>query len=277
MSHAEVVVVSREIAILTPEHVELKFELAGLGSRFLAILLDTLLQTAILLGLALIFFVPTYAMHSLDLGSLTPWMIAVLALVIFAVWGGYFLFYEATRNGQTPGKRALSIRVIRDSGHPIDSRAAVLRNVTRFVDMLPAAYGIGCVSILISPEYRRLGDYIAGTLVVKTGRQVQESINASQPVEHPLASPTPAETDAAPSLLPPEALAHLSDVTKDDYRALRHFLGRRLELDETVWRPLAGRILEPLAAKLHIEPSTLPDPIAFLEALEKEWERRMTH
>lgn len=263
---------SREIAILTPEHVELKFELAGLGSRFLAILIDSLLQTGILLGLMLVFLVPSFTVHALNWDSFAPWMIAVLALVIFAVWGGYFLYYEATASGQTPGKRALSIRVIRDSGHPIDFRAALLRNVTRIVDSLPAVYGVGFFSILISPEYRRLGDYIAGTLVVKTGRQVQESIDASRPYDS-----QPAPSVPAPDILPPEALAHLGEVTKDDYRALRHFLERRLELDQTVWRPLSEQIVGPLATKLHIDRSTLPDPIAFLEALRKEWERRMAH
>jgi hypothetical protein len=138
-------------------------------------------------------------------------------------------------------------------------------------------YAVGFFSILLSPEYRRLGDYIAGTLVVKTGRQTQESIIAMEPYSSRLAAPVPGQAVAAPTILPPEALAHLSSVTKDDYRALRHFLGRRLELDETVWRPLAGQMVEPLAAKLHIERSSLPDPIAFLEAVEKEWERRMTH
>ncbi|MHB0913116.1 MAG: RDD family protein [Armatimonadota bacterium] len=253
---------TNEITILTPEHVELKFELAGIGSRFIALLIDTLLQGLILivLGLALFGLGALSAIGPLE--KLNGWLVAVFVLVIFIVWSGYFLYFEATKNGQTPGKKSVGIQVILDTGHPIDFRAALLRNVLRIADSIPA-YGVGVITMWVSPQYRRLGDYVAGTLVVRVPRAA-------------LAPEKPEFQDerVVGTLLPEEALPHLGAVTKEEFRTVRHFLDRQEELAPGVRQTLAQKLAEPLGKKLNV---AAEDPIEFLEALRSDWERKMIH
>ena len=272
---------SREIKIVTPENVELTFELAGIGSRFIAILLDSLIQAGIAMVLVLAFLGLAWGGLNLDLGWFSPWVIAIVSLIFFVLTTQYFLYFEAAKNGQTPGKKAAGIRVIRDTGHPIDFRAAFLRNIMRVVDVLPFYYCVGFVSIFASSEYRRVGDYVAGTLVVRTlvvrtGSQHHSAIDVAKEQGKSWYSPVPTPGDGAPSI-PRSALPYLGTVTRDDYRALRHLLDRRVELDELVVRSLAEKLASPMAAKLHIDPSEIGEPTAFLETLAREWERRMIH
>jgi uncharacterized RDD family membrane protein YckC len=271
---------SREIKILTPENVELDFELAGLGSRFLALLLDSLLQSLVTAVLLLIALAIAYSVTGLgledSLGRLSPWVIAVLILFLFTLWSGYFLYFEAVRGGQTPGKKSVGIKVIRDTGHPLDFRAAVLRNLMRAVDMLPGMYGIAALSVFISPQYRRLGDCVGGTLVVKVRKEEWTAPSAARPagVEQST-QPSPGVTTEPVVGLSDETLANLHLVTRDDYRAIRHFLDRRRELQTEVANSLAWKIVEPLAVKLNVDYVRTMQPVVFLEAVATEWERRM--
>lgn len=262
---------AQEVVIMTPEQVEVRFELAGIGSRFIAMLVDTLLQT--LLGLVVgvllaLFGVVWMAM----LETASTWVLAIIVILLFIILGGYFLFFEATRNGQTPGKMFAGIRVILDSGHPIDFRAALLRNVMRLVDSLPGTYGIGIVSVFFSPQYRRLGDYVAGTLVVKVGQTPVST--PTQPASAPVGY---SATEPASTVLPAEALPYISRITKDDYRAVRLFLNRVPQLDGHVAHNLAVNLVQPLAKTLELIPAQIGDPIAFLEAISSEYERRVIH
>lgn len=267
---------TREITIVTPEHVELKFELAGLGSRFLAMFVDTMLQSLITILVLAVFIALMPGGFGLFgsigwLDSISGWIVAAFIIVQFVLWAGYFLYFETVKNGQTPGKKSAGIRVIRDTGHPVDFRAAVLRTVMRFVDSLPGFYGVGMISIFVSSEYRRLGDYVAGTLVVKTARQMKPTT-----VQEPESSPAAVQEIDEP-LLPLSALPYLHNITREDYRALRHFLDRRRELDESVMRKIAAQMAAPLAVKLQLPPSEIEDAVSFLENLGRVWERRMVH
>jgi uncharacterized RDD family membrane protein YckC len=264
---------AREINITTPEHVQVQFELAGIGSRFIALLLDTLIQGLVVTALVLATIAGFGGLAWLDRPSVAAtWIIAILALLIFAIMTGYFLFFETTRNGQTPGKKLAGIRVIRDTGHPVDFRSALLRNVMRIVDSLPSCYGVGIVSVFFSPQYRRLGDYVGGTLVVKVGRA-----STMQPA--PVSAdtiPSQPTTEALP-LLPADLVPFVSTIPKEEYRSVRHFLDRRAELDFDVAADLARRLAEPIAHRLDTDPAAIPDSLAFLEAVSKEWERQMIH
>ncbi len=267
---------SREIAILTPEHVELKFELAGLGSRFFAIFLDSLTQSLFVVVVGIVLVSISYVEHlnaalSREFDQMSPWFIAFILLLLFSLWTGYFLYFEIAENGQTPGKKWAGIRVIRDSGHPVDFRAALLRNLMRSVDVLPVCYIVGAISIFASPQCRRLGDYVGGTLVVKT-RSKQERPQAPETLTDTVNPAQPAGY-----YLPDEALACLSSVTKEDYRAVRHFLDRRWDLQPTVATSLALKLVKPLAVKVQIDPETIGNPVEFLEGLTSDWERRMVH
>jgi uncharacterized RDD family membrane protein YckC len=154
--------------IQTPENVAFGYQVAGIGSRFLASLLDTiivvLLQVAVLVVLALI-------LDSFD-GSafgdqLSAWIYAIFGLIAAIFYWGYYIFFEMLWNGQSPGKRWVGLRVIRSDGTPITLSESLIRNLARLIDFLPAAYGVGVVTMFIDKQSRRLGDLAAGTLVVQ--------------------------------------------------------------------------------------------------------------
>jgi uncharacterized RDD family membrane protein YckC len=154
--------------IQTPENVAFGYQIAGIGSRFLASLLDTLivglLQIVILVVLTLV-------IRAFDSGAfadqISAWVYAIFGLVAAIFYWGYYVFFELLWNGQSPGKRWVGLRVIRSDGTPITISEALIRNLARLVDFLPAAYGIGIVTMFIDKQSRRLGDLAAGTLVVQ--------------------------------------------------------------------------------------------------------------
>lgn len=272
---------SREIRITTPEHVELVFELAGLGSRFIALLVDTLIQTLGIIVLGLIYLAVVKFFSLAGIQSLSPWILAILILAIFLLISGYFLYFEVKSNGQTPGKRMVGIRVIRDSGHPVDFRSALLRNMMRIVDMLPSTYAVGFIAVFFSPQHRRLGDTVAGTLVIKTYAAKETAEKSVSDQGAALASNEPEISnqadDSSCHTLILGAKQYLDRLTRDDYQAIRHFLNRKDELDPAVLNAMADKMLSPIAGKLQINVEEISSPLAFLEAAAAEWERRMVH
>ncbi|MCK8496195.1 RDD family protein [Myxococcus fulvus] len=158
--------------VLTPEYVEFRFTLAGLYSRFLAWLLDSVIvvviSLAVILGLSLVM-------------AAFPGIASALGIVVyFLVDWGYGITLETLWSGQTVGKRALSLRVIQESGVRIGFYHAALRNLARPVDRLPLLYLVGGVTALVSGSQQRLGDMLAGTIVVRERRlKVPSAINAS--------------------------------------------------------------------------------------------------
>ena len=162
------------VSISTPDHVSLDFELAGPGSRFSAYLIDTLLIFAMLVILVIGMFLSGMAglrvMASVLKGG-GDWLassnLALLILFVFLIYWGYYVLFEGLKRGSTPGKKKLGIRVIRQDGLPIGFREAALRNLVRAADMLPPpCYMLGGLVMYLDPHGRRLGDMVAGTLVV---------------------------------------------------------------------------------------------------------------
>lgn len=154
--------------IQTPENVAFGYQVAGIGSRFLASLLDTiivgLLQIVSLIVVALLMRAFDESAFS---GQLSAWIYAIFGLVAAVFYWGYYVFFEMLWNGQSPGKRWVGLRVIRSDGTPITLSESLIRNLARLVDFLPVAYGIGIVTMFIDKQSRRLGDLAAGTLVVQ--------------------------------------------------------------------------------------------------------------
>ena len=164
----------------TPEHVDVQFELAGVGSRVAAGLLDLLL-------LVLGFFALLVGGNALVAGLFSPrgmaqsWLTAVMILLTFCLLWGYFTLFEALNGGRTPGKQALGIRVVMDTGRPITPAAALIRNLVRFVDSyIPALFAPAVLSMFLHPSNKRPGDMAAGTIVVR-----------DHPTESDLALPWP--------------------------------------------------------------------------------------
>ncbi|MBD0269056.1 MAG: RDD family protein, partial [Cyanobacteria bacterium Co-bin8] len=159
------------ITIRTPESVELEFTLAGIGSRAVALLIDYTILTLTLVALLLLWLFLLFqladveALFNLQTETLQLWLTAIFSVSLFALYIGYFVGFETGWYGQTPGKRFAKIRVIRDDAQPERLFQATLRSLLRPIDDI---LFIGFFCILLSPREKRLGDWLAGTLVVQT-------------------------------------------------------------------------------------------------------------
>jgi uncharacterized RDD family membrane protein YckC len=152
----------------TPENVVFGYEVAGIGSRFLAALVDTTLIVLLLLITNFLLFVVASAAGQAPGtgGDAARWFIAFLGLISFLVLWGYYIFFEMLWNGQSPGKRLVGLRVIGSAGSPVGVVESIVRNLIRIIDFLPLYYGIGVVAMFASQRAQRLGDLAAGTVVV---------------------------------------------------------------------------------------------------------------
>jgi uncharacterized RDD family membrane protein YckC len=177
--------VERTLEIRTGESVAIRYELAGLGSRFLAVGLDVVIQLAVTVAVAgtlLALSKPLGAVAATvprtigKSGAATFMAIGVFAL--FVLYFGYFIIFELWWSGRTPGKRALGIRVVRDGGFPIDAGSATVRNVVRIIEVGLGLYAVSAMSALLSPQNKRLGDFAAGTIVVRDRRYDAAEIEA---------------------------------------------------------------------------------------------------
>ena len=252
---------SREVTVVTPENVTLSYELAGLGSRASAQLLDLSLQGA---ALSALFLISGYILSRLAstapqsalLRAISDFAAAIAIIVIFATLLGYFIYFEATRSGQTPGKRWLGLRVVREEGAPIDFSAAAIRNLIRVIEMVLGFYLISIVFILFSPKYKRVGDYAAGTMVVKERRP-----STSVPQARPVHQSRPASIEAG-------LVGDVGRLTKDEIAAVRRFVERRWQLAQPVQEDVARQMAEPIMERLGIVPPPGPFSYAnFLEAI----------
>ena len=256
----------------------IELPLAGIGSRFIAILVDYLIWGFVFLILGLLAAIIIPALHFFG-GVSANWAIGITLLVVFLLQWGYFALFEAFGNGRTPGKRVAHIRVIHQSGRGINFVEALARNLVRFVDAAPSFYAVGVVTMFLSKRSQRLGDMVAGTLVVRD-REVDSPI-WSESSGRTITAPTlPAESPTTASglaqvgpwggpphlrvVLPAPALAKLS---ASDLEVLEGFFTRRLDMDLTTRAALAGRIATALCAKsgLAIPPETSVE--TFLEAV----------
>lgn len=268
-----------QLNIDTPELVSIEFPVAGIGSRFIAALVDSLVLGS---AFILLIFLAAYIIPALSaIGEkAASWGVGILLLIIFLLFWGYFALSEAFGNGRTLGKRVAKIRVIHQSGRGINFVEALARNLVRYVDFLPFCYGIGIAAMFMSRRSQRLGDMVAGTLVVRE-REVEAAMwgesnsrtltaaamapQSSMPPGSPQAGPGP--WGGPPHLrvvLPAPALAKLTSL---DLQVLEGFFSRRLDMDLTTRSALAGRIATALCAKsgLAIPPETSVE--TFLEAV----------
>jgi uncharacterized RDD family membrane protein YckC len=147
----------KPLTITTPEHVAIRLQPAGAGSRFIALMIDSLIT----IGAST--FLSSFTLRLLPVGVAA----AIFVTTSFILTWGWHVYFETRRNGRTPGKRAVSLRVVDARGLPLSVYQSMVRNVARAVDFLPAFYGAGAVATLVNRSGRRLGDVIADTLVVR--------------------------------------------------------------------------------------------------------------
>jgi uncharacterized RDD family membrane protein YckC len=154
------------VGIKTPEFVSLQFQLAGLGSRTAAFIIDQLLLMIVNILIIVGFFFFMYGAADLMLLEMDSLPLAITIIVIFLINWGYFFAFEFFSGGKTIGKKIIGIRVIQDNGHSLTLLSSFIRNLLRIIDSLPANYFLGLIMIFFHSKHKRIGDLVAGTIVV---------------------------------------------------------------------------------------------------------------
>ena len=225
----------------TPENVMFGYEIVGIGSRFLAALIDTTV-IGILLAAANIILFFFLLRGSEGVNSI---LVALASLISFIFIWGYYIFFELRWNGSSPGKHLVGIRVIRGDGTPITLAESVIRNLIRLVDFLPAAYGLGLVTMFIDGKARRLGDMAANTLVVREQTAVSlESLKETTPAANPALSRAPGIAEREAAKWPVEKL------TEADIQLAESLLQRYNDLPNGF--TLANQILNRLVEQMEL-------------------------
>ena len=245
------------VSLRMPEQIEVSYELAGLGSRFLATFMDTFIVALVVFVLAVSIgylrsrFLP-------DFGE--GWLAAVIVISsVVLLYVAYFVYYEVTAQGQSPGKQATGLRVISVDGSPITFEQSAIRNILRIVDALPPLALAGVAAAFWTERQQRLGDLAAGTMVVK--ERLREMPEA--PVE-----PVP----ELPAQLSEELLravrAGVRAVKREEVATIRRFLERRFELSPQARAGLAAKLAGTIRRRFpSLPPEQLSNPELFLEVV----------
>jgi uncharacterized RDD family membrane protein YckC len=246
----------RVVSIRTPENIELSYALAGPGSRAAAYVIDLFLMFTV--GQVLInLVVAGFALLVDALGAPSGlWMAAIVTLGSFALYNGYFILFEWLLNGQTPGKRVLHIRVIKDGGYALRFFDTLLRNLLRAVDFLPLFYGVGLTSILLTRESQRLGDLVAGTLVVYQEPVQTESLLPDLPAAEEFEAPLPA--------------AQLAAIPSDAIALAGQYLNARGELAPRPRQEIAAELVDIIRETSGLEPRPAQSVESFLAAIVRQ-------
>ncbi len=239
------------IAVDGAENTGLTLALAGMANRMLAFVVDSLITSLLSVAFAVVLLFGAITLGNETFAAL---LIAAAILILFLIRWGYFIIFELIWHGQTPGKKMLRIKVVREDGRPVSFGVSFLRNVMRIVDALPGAYAVGLISIFVSRREKRVGDIVAGTIVVKEPQ-------AAFPL------PPAVRTGSAP---------HRAGVNRDPISVIRHlstaemellgdYLQRRYSLEQERREQLSRRLAEKLARRLNVDEPV--DAEMFLEHL----------
>jgi len=259
-----------QLNIETPEQVDIHFPVAGIGSRFVAILIDHVIQFLVYVLIFIAIAIWAASLGPQKLGAATDkldtagkWFIAFIIFINFCLLWGYFALFEAYWQGQTPGKRIMKLRVIKDSGRQITLFEALARNLLRFVDSLPSLYLVGVITMLCNRKNKRLGDFAAGTLVVHelgVDDRVADAFVSGEDYFAPKKAEAPEN-----GLLPADAIARLDPA---DLHVIETFFARALDLDMQTRAAMAAKIAERMAAKMRV-PLPEGNPERALETMAK--------
>lgn len=243
------------LVIETPERVPLAFALASIGNRFLAVAIDHFIQYLTIFSVAWFLISLTRASSKIEenggayglLQAMPKWTLAIMIIVLFLIFAGYFALFEWLWNGQTPGKRLLKLRVIREDGRPVTFWEALARNLLRIFDTFPGfifpVYSIGLITIFMSRRDQRVGDMFAGTVVIRerTGEAPTFAETFSNPVSDAAYRRVQKKTDFQ---------ANVALLTESEIEVVETFLRRRWDLTERqrIW--MAWRVALPIMYKL---------------------------
>ena len=250
----QIIETEETLIIETPERVPLAFALASIGNRFLAVAIDHAIQFT---SIAVVVFIFLFAAGVFNTDEPTRpdafasdapnWIIAVMIIVLFLLFTGYFALFEWWWDGQTPGKRLMKLRVIREDGRPITLWEAIARNLLRIFDAIPGfvipIYSIGLIVVFLSNRDQRVGDLFAGTVVIR--ERTDEAPTFAETFSNPVA-------DAAFRRVQKQTAfeANITSLDEKEIEIVESFLRRRWDLTERqrIW--MAWRIALPLMFRL---------------------------
>jgi uncharacterized RDD family membrane protein YckC len=254
-----------DLRIETPEQIDLEFELAGLGTRTVSWIVDAFVKLAITF---LTMIVVTIILGFLEIKQRdSDWLkysTAFIGMAVAFFWILYDIVFETWWSGQTPGKRAMGARVVRDGGAPVDFTASCIRNFLAMADFLPIGYLFGALLIALTGKRQRLGDIAAGTLVIRERKQG-----------------TPARTDKMVEQFASAEItftaAQLGRCTAEDRRILRSFMQRLFQMPPAARFKLAGRLVETMQKRMETPPAESldsPGNVAWLASLLRDIDRK---
>ncbi|MBC7515726.1 MAG: RDD family protein [Alkalinema sp. FL-bin-369] len=246
-----------EIRLRTPESVELEFPLSGIGSRAYALFVDYTLLSLGIAGFLFLWSIVSYQLvqYFPSAPGLGSWLIAIPVLLCFVIFVGYFVLFETLWQGQTPGKRLAQIRVIRDDGRPIALPQATLRALLRTFDDL-SFFVVGFLLIVVGKKEKRLGDWVAGTVVIQEQRSKPGTIQV---------------LDEAKARQVADSLREEQDISRllpDDFAVVREYLKRRSKLSNHARATVSLRLAQQVQQRLGMD--GLPfnmSPNSFLEGV----------
>lgn len=268
-------------SFLSPEAVRLDLPISGPVPRMLAygidlfcmgvatFLLIVFLMTSSSIGAAIHHFLSgivrgavqqsrdAAAQHHPAANPLGGLVIALFVLVEFVISTLYFIFWEMVTGGRSPGKLIVGLRVVRQTGLPIDLRSSVIRNLMRAVDILPAEYLVGLIAILLSPSGERLGDRVAGTVVVRLDRpETAAEISLSSGTQRLVLT-----------------RVQLAKIGPRELQLIRGVLRRLPQVDDSRRAELIAEAAETMRVRLELSEIPNSDKAAFLNDLLRASER----
>lgn len=257
-----------DYTLLTPENVELRYPVAGVGSRLIAAAIDytVLFIGEIVISFAVFFLAALIARLFPPLQADSPTLalaaglasIGAAVLLIFLAWWGYFMLFELLWNGQSPGKRMLGIRVVRADGQPLGAVTSLVRNLLRAIDMF---LFVGVLAMLLDARSRRLGDFAAGSLVVREpGGLGADALSAVA---------IPQVPDARVAAFP-----NAGQLTMQHYILVRDYFARWHRMPSDRADALAADLARRLAPALDIPLSEVGDANDFLASAARAFEAR---
>jgi uncharacterized RDD family membrane protein YckC len=236
------------MVVRTPENLEVSYELSGASTRAAAYLVDVALMSLLLSvfqNLIVAFATPLPP-------EFLPYVAAILGIVAFISFNSYFILFELLWSGQSPGKRMVGIRVVKSGGFALSVTDSLLRNLLRAVDFLPVGYGVGLVSLLTTRSCQRIGDLVAGTLVVYQEQAASDSLFSTKAVE-------------AAAL--PLAIVKLGSLPQKLVETCDEFLRTRGEMAPKYRQQIASDLLKLVETLSELAPASHQSDEAFLAAV----------
>ncbi|NLD46210.1 MAG: RDD family protein [Clostridiaceae bacterium] len=245
------------LEILTPENVHVEYEVAGLGSRFIALFIDSIIQMLMLAIISVIIIVGESGavenfVADAVLGTINSIVVTISLIVLFLILFGYYIFFEMVLKGQSPGKKIMKLRVIKQTGEPINILDSFMRNFFRIVYMVPLLHLLEALLVVLSKNYKRIGDFAANTIVVKI-RKDEKLVTIEDVLESTYVND---KQEEAVNIFP---------VTNSEYAVLKEFLERKDNLGSRT-SVLTYKLNRYFSDKFNLA-ETSSNPISFFEEI----------